>query len=61
MEEGLNGMQKNLDEAKMLKAQDVEWVSWSSTQTPTSFRFRQGLNKDQVWGWMPEPLNKERE
>ena len=30
MKEGLNGMEKNLDEAKMLKAQYVEWVSWSS-------------------------------
>lgn len=30
MKEGLNGVEKNLDESKMLKAQYVEWVSWSS-------------------------------
>ena len=28
--EGLNGMEKNLNEAKMLKALDVGWASWSS-------------------------------
>lgn len=30
MKEGLNGVEKNLDESKMPKAQYFEWVSWSS-------------------------------
>lgn len=30
MKEGLNRMEKNLEETKLPKAQDVGWVIWSS-------------------------------
>ena len=43
MKEGLKGMEKDKEEAKKLKAQDVGWLTRSSTWTLRPFRLPTGL------------------